>query len=124
MRKHADKGFKKGPKKYWPAWRTNAAGDSRIFEKPEDVPEGWFATHAEAVAYAETPAAPPPPPPPAPKALKKGQKAEKPAPEKTQREKDVDTLLAAGYDPKELAEATDSELTAAVKGLANGNAQK
>lgn len=27
----------------WPAWRSGPNGESRIFDRPEDVPEGWGA---------------------------------------------------------------------------------
>ena len=34
-----------GPAPYvhqnWPAWRYGPGGESKIFQKPEDVPEGW-----------------------------------------------------------------------------------
>jgi hypothetical protein len=32
---------RKGPKKFWPAWRYGPAGESQVFDRPEDVPAGW-----------------------------------------------------------------------------------
>ena len=28
----------------WPAWRYSPEGDGEVFDKPEDVPEGWTDT--------------------------------------------------------------------------------
>lgn len=114
MRKHADKGAVKGPKKYWPAFRRDAQGNERIFQKPEDVPEGWFATQAEAVVYAasKVPAAVEPPPKAAPAANKAPMKRGKNAPPANERDAAIAKLLGAGYDLAELTAATDAELKA------------
>lgn len=26
----------------WPAWRYGPAGEAKVFQRPEDVPEGWI----------------------------------------------------------------------------------
>ena len=132
-------GFKKGPRKYFPAWRfgpgyvgPDAAGredpaHARVFQKLEDVPEGWFPSPQEAKDFAaaqeveETPGEPLKKPTPAPnKAASK--KAAKPASENPSRESAIATLQAAGYDPAELAAASDAKLQAALKDIpANGS---
>jgi hypothetical protein len=47
----------KGPHLAWPAWRTGPSGERQLFEKAEDVPEGWVDPHAAAESKAK-PAAP------------------------------------------------------------------
>lgn len=106
-------GFIKGPKKFWPAWRYSVSNpEGRIFQKPEDVPEGYFPTLAEAQKAAEVvdEAPAPAPAPAAPlKAPKKGKAKDDPRAQKIAKLKD------AGYDPTELANASDAELDAALK---------
>lgn len=43
--------------KYWPAWRYGPKGEMQIFERPEDVPEGWLDTPAKHAAEAKARAA-------------------------------------------------------------------
>lgn len=127
-------GFKKGPKKFFPAWRfgpgyTGIGADgredpahARVFQRIEDVPEGWFATPAEAKAYAASKVAGPAPKEPAPAAAPAPNKsvAKKVAKPVDERAAKVAELLKAGYDPKELEKATDAELDAALKDLKDG----
>lgn len=123
-------GFKKGPKKFFPAWRfrpgyagPDAAGRedptfARIFQKAEDVPEGWYVSPQEANDAAEAPA-PVVEKPLTPPAPNKG-KGKAKAPPADERAANVAKLTAAGYDPKELETATDAEIATALKGLTNG----
>lgn len=128
-------GFKKAPKKYFPAWRygpgyvgPDAAGredpqHARMFQKPDDVPEGWFATAAEAKAYAAEQAAGPAakePAPPATPAPNKGGGKKNLAKPVDERGAKVAKLVAAGYDPKELESASDADLDSALKDLKDG----
>lgn len=45
-------------KVYWPSWRYGPGGQSAIFQKAEDVPEGWVSHPSE---VEETDAKPTPP---------------------------------------------------------------
>lgn len=38
--------------KWWPSWRYGPNGESGVFERPEDVPEGWFDSPQKACAWA------------------------------------------------------------------------
>lgn len=123
-KKH-DKGARKGPKKHWPAFRFNADfPEGKIFQKPEDVPdgEGWV-DHPSKIVVA----------PPAPlKSLKadvpaetpakgsKGSKKAPPPPAPSERDIAVAALTKAGYDPAELASASDEELATALKDVNDG----
>jgi len=51
----------------WPAWRKSPSGEGRVFERPEDVPEGWVspADWRPAAEASEQPA-------PAPEPVKRG----------------------------------------------------
>lgn len=129
-------GFKKGPKKYFPSWffgpgyvGQNAEGredpaHARIFQKQEDVPEGWFRSAQEAKDFAAANAAPatakePVPLTPPARNGAKNKNAGK-APPVDERAAKVATLVKAGYDPKELEKAPDAELDAALKDLKDG----
>jgi hypothetical protein len=48
-----------GKKVYWPSWRYSPEGEARIFDRPEDVPPTWFASKADAEAYAAAQVTPP-----------------------------------------------------------------
>lgn len=121
MRKHADKGARKGPKKFWPAWRYGPAlvegGEvqARIFDKPEDVPDGWVA-HPEELKVKAAPL-PAPTEAAAPKSRKKGAPAAPPAPtaEEAERAHLVADLKAKGYADDVLANASIDELRATMK---------
>jgi hypothetical protein len=126
-------GFKKGPKKFFPAWRFGPGyvgpdkdgredpAHARLFHKQDDVPEGWFATAAEAKAYAAEQAAPPTAKEPVvatPAPNKgKGKSVAKPVDERGAK---IAALVKAGYDPKELESASDADLDSALKDQANG----
>jgi hypothetical protein len=34
----------------WPAWRYGPDGEAEVFDRPEDVPEGWTETNPAAVS--------------------------------------------------------------------------
>lgn len=136
-KKH-DKGFKKGPKRYFPSWRygpgyTGPLKDgredpqfARIFNKAEEVPEGWVKSPEEAKALASAAPAvvePTAPQIPAPNRQPLMNKKQREAAEKAAKAR-VDLiaeLVAAKFDPAELATATDAELAAAKAGLTNGS---
>jgi hypothetical protein len=115
-------GFKKGPKRYWPSWRYSVAvPEGKVFDKPEDVPEGWFPTLAEAQAYEKAQALPAviaANADPAAK-VKKAPKAKEKSADEIRAEK-VAKLIKVGYDPEELKVAKDADLDAALKALPNG----
>jgi hypothetical protein len=39
--------------KFWPSWRYGPNGEAAIFERPEDVPDGWSAVVSFAAAAPE-----------------------------------------------------------------------
>jgi hypothetical protein len=47
------------PYKAWPAWWYGPNGEAQVFQRPEDVPDGWKTSPS---AHFEPPPAPTPPP--------------------------------------------------------------
>jgi hypothetical protein len=120
MLKHPDKGARKGPKRYWPAWRYGPAlvegGEvqARIFQKPDDVPEGWV-THPNELKAKAAPAADATPAAPAAPRKKGAKAAATPTADEAERAALIAELTAKDYDPAELAGATLDELRAVMK---------
>lgn len=125
MRKHADAGARKGPKKFWPAWRYSFDADGnvigRIFNKESDVPEGWVS-HPNDLKVKAAPAAPEATPAAPTKGRKKGATPAPPAPtaEEAERAELITKLTAADYDPAELAASTLEQLRDAAKAESDG----
>lgn len=118
-----DKGFKKGPKKFFPSWRYSAeCVEGKIFQRPEDVPEGWVDHPSKIVvadAVEDIPEAPAreskpltPPPQTAQQKAAATRAATRAKQEADKRDALMKKLLKAGYDPAELAAASMDELTA------------
>lgn len=120
MRKHADAGARKGPKKYWPAFRYGPAlvegGEvqARIFQKPDDVPEGWVS-HPSELKVKAAPAAEATPATPT-KGRKKGAEPKAtPSADDVERADLIEKLTAKDYEPAELAAATLEQLREVMK---------
>lgn len=121
--KRDPKGAIKAPKRYWPAWRYSVDDESadkgRVFQKAEDVPEGYFPTLAESAAWKKAQSLPAVKAANAEAAAKGKKKAPQELSPEGKRQAKVDKLVAAGYDPNdpELVNASDNELDAALKAL-------
>lgn len=134
--------------KDWPAWRYGPDGKGKVFNTPDEVPDGWTDVSPKAAAAGAVPAAPKakapakepdkePTPEEAAKAAADAQaaadkkaaaaaaKAEKKAAAKAKdtgaafdREAAIAELVKAGYDVE--GDTTDAEIKAALEGLKKG----